>query len=429
MADQVTFIHAADLHLGAPMRGLRALSESWADRVRSAIAEAYGRVVQAALDRQVDFVLIAGDMFDTACASYADYRLFFRGLDRLSEAGIPVFMVTGNHDPYTSWKSEFFNLPEGVFMLSAQKPDFRLVRRDGIPLCLVGGRGYYNQTWPQDLCIADGVTRAAAEEALAAAGQPDAAQAPFAVGMLHCGLHLDSEKAPVSPRQLLGAGMDYWALGHIHLKGLFPSEANPRIGFSGCIQGRDIRETDERGIYCVTLRGRSAPEVEFIPTASIVWQRLDVDVSECESLPAVGERVMRELFHANGRAHCEEMVSRITLTGSTKLHGLLARDDVREDIRESLNDQYPLFFCDALLDATRPVRDEAVLREEGLFPATFLGVADAQADDEEGLLSYVQEEFLNRGVKLPGSVARSMDELARDARLLVLDVLLSEEAS
>lgn len=131
MADQVTFIHAADLHLGAPMRGLRALSPEWAERVRAAIGEAYGRVVQAALDRAVDFVLIAGDMFDTACSSYADYRLFFRGLERLSEAGIPVFMVTGNHDPYTSWQHEFFNLPEGVAMLSAQKPDFRLVRRDG----------------------------------------------------------------------------------------------------------------------------------------------------------------------------------------------------------------------------------------------------------------------------------------------------------
>ena len=67
MADQVTFIHAADLHLGAPMRGLRALSPEWAERVRAAIGEAYGRVVQAALDRAVDFVLIAGDMFDTAC--------------------------------------------------------------------------------------------------------------------------------------------------------------------------------------------------------------------------------------------------------------------------------------------------------------------------------------------------------------------------
>ncbi len=428
MADQVTFIHAADLHLGAPMRGLRALSESWADRVRTAIAEAYGRVVQTAIDRQVDFVLIAGDMFDTACASYADYRLFFRGLERLSQAGIPVFMVTGNHDPFTSWQREFFNLPEGVEMLSAQKPDFRLVRCDGQPLCLVGGRGYYNQTWPRELCIADGVTRQAAEEVLVAAGQPDAADAPFAVGMLHCGLDLDPEKAPVSPRQLLGAGMDYWALGHIHLKGLFPSADNPRIGFSGCIQGRDIRETEERGIYCVTLRKGEVPAVEFVPTASIVWQRMDVDVSGCESLPDVSERVMRELFAANGRARCEEMVSRITLAGTTKLHGLLARPDVREDMRESLNDQYPLFFCDALLDATKPVRDEALLREEGLFPATFLQVADVQASEEDELLSYVQDEFLSRGVKLPGSVARSVDELAAEARSLVLDVLLSEES-
>lgn len=428
MADQVTFIHAADLHLGAPMRGLRALSPEWAERVRAAIGEAYGRVVQAALDRAVDFVLIAGDMFDTACSSYADYRLFFRGLERLSEAGIPVFMVTGNHDPYTSWQHEFFNLPEGVAMLSAQKPDFRLVRRDGRPLCLVGGRGYYNQTWPQEVCIADGVTRAAAEEALVEAGEADAAQAPFGVGMLHCGLHLDPDKAPVAPGRLLAAGMDYWALGHIHLKGLFPSEDDPRIGFSGCIQGRDIRETEERGVYCVTLRTGRPPAVEFVPTASIVWQRLDVDVSGCDSLPAVSDKIMRELFAANGTAQCEEMVSRVTLRGRTALHALLSREDVLEDMRGQLNDQYPLFFCDALVDATEPAMDLQLLADEGLFPATLLSVARALGRDEGAALAYVQDEFLARGVALPGSVARSMDRLADEAERLVLDLLLTEEA-
>lgn len=410
------------------MRGLRALSEEWAERVRTAIGEAYGRVVQAALDRSVDFVLIAGDMFDTACSSYADYRLFFRGLDRLSEAGIPVFMVTGNHDPYTSWQHEFFNLPEGVAMLSAQRPDFRLVRRDGEPLCLVGGRGYYNQTWPQELCIADGVTRAAAEEALAEAGEADAGRAPFAVGMLHCGLHLDPDKAPVAPRQLLAAGMDYWALGHIHLKGLFPSVDDPRIVFSGCIQGRDIRETDERGVYCVTLREGRSPAVEFVPTASIVWQRLDVDVSDCDSLPSVSDKIMRELFAANGTAQCEEMVSRVTLRGRTALHTLLSREDVLDDMRNQLNDQYPLFFCDALVDGTEPMVDRDLLRDEGLFPATLLSVAGALERDGAAALSYVQEEFLGKGVALPGSVARSVDRLSDEAKRLVLDMLLTEEA-
>ena len=83
MAERLTFIHAADLHIGAPFRGLRALSERWASRLVEAIPEAYERVVSAAIDNRVDFVVIAGDIFDTARPSYADYLTFFDG-DRKS---------------------------------------------------------------------------------------------------------------------------------------------------------------------------------------------------------------------------------------------------------------------------------------------------------------------------------------------------------
>ena len=81
-------------------------------------------------------------------ASYADYLTFFDGLSRLDAEGIPVYMCTGNHDPYTTWQRDLFNLPGNVTMFSADKPSFALYRRDGKPVCVLGGRGYYNQTWP-----------------------------------------------------------------------------------------------------------------------------------------------------------------------------------------------------------------------------------------------------------------------------------------
>ena len=217
MSKRVTFIHASDLHLGAPFRGLRALSSKWANRLLSAIPESYDRMVDAAIARDVDFVVVSGDIFDSARPSYGDYLHFFEGLERLGEAGIPVYLITGNHDPYTSWQHDFFSLPPNATMLPGDRPGFALVERDGQPLCLIGGRGYYNQTWPMDECIAEGVTREAAEQALAVQ-HPHAAEAPFAVGLLHTGLNLDPVKAPVDPAVLMHAGMDYWALGHIHMK-------------------------------------------------------------------------------------------------------------------------------------------------------------------------------------------------------------------
>lgn len=425
MPESLTFLHAADLHLGAPFRGLRDVSEGWAERLVRALAESYDRVIEAALSREVDFVVIAGDVFDSSRASYGDYLHFFDGLRRLEEAGIPAYLVTGNHDPYTSWQSSFFSLPGNATMLPADRPGFALFEKDGRPRCIIGGRGYYNQTWPADEDIAAGVTRAAAEAALSP-DHPRAAEAPFAVGVLHTGLNLDPVKAPTDPKALMAAGMDYWACGHIHMRYAHPSFDDPRIVFSGCVQGRDIKETGPRGVYAVTLEKGLPPRLEFVPTASVVWQHLHIDVSDCANLPAVGDKIMRELFRCNGKAHCEEMVARVTLEGATPLHRMLARDDVRADLRKHTNDAYPPFFCDALADATREPRDKGALRDEGLFPAVFLQVSEAQRANPDEEIAFLQEEFLKRTIQLPSEYTRRIDELAADAEDFVLDLLAQD---
>ena len=331
-------------------------------------------------------------------------------------------MCTGNHDPYTTWQRDLFNLPGNVTMFSADKPSFALYRRDGKPVCVLGGRGYYNQTWPGDACIAEGVTRAAANEALG----EDAASAPFGIGVIHTGLDLDPNKAPVAPAKLLRAGFDYWALGHIHRRYAVP-EDNPRLAFSGCIQGRDIKETGPRGAQLVTLSEGAVPQLEFIPTASVVWQRLRVDVSDCTTLPEISDLIIRELFRANGKAHCEEMISRIALTGTTALHEVLSRPDVLEDLRKHVNDSYASFFCDTMVDETQEPRDKQALREEGLFPAVFLRVAETQRSLPEEQISFLQQEFLDRGLQMPSSCAGKVGKLSEQAEDLVLDMLSQGE--
>lgn len=422
MTESVRFIHAADLHIGAPFRGLRALSPRWADRLMEAIPRAWDRVVDAAVRNAVDFVVVAGDIFDTAHASYRDYLRFFQGLGRLEEAGIASYLCTGNHDPYATWQQDFFLLPDHAVMLAADRPSFVLHERDGVPLCVVGGRGYPNKVWSSDENIAAGITREAAVEALG----PRAAEAPFAVGVLHTGLDLDPIKAPTDRRALLRAGFDYWALGHIH-KRWADDEANPQLVFSGCIQGRDIRETGRRGISLVTLEQGAPNRSEFIPTASIVLQQVTVDASGCPTLPALVEKVMRELFAVNGRSSCEEMVTRITLTGASGLHEVLGRPGVLEDVRASINGSYPEFFCDALIDETTHPRDMEALRTEGLFPAVFLRAAEAVRADVDGERAYLQDEFLRRGIALPSAPSGQLDKLAAEARELVLDLLAQEE--
>lgn len=420
MEDKLTFIHAADLHIGAPFRGLRAVSDEWARRLSDAIVAAWDRVVETAVSRRVDFVVVAGDIFDSVRASYRDYLRFFEGLNRLDAEDIPAYLCTGNHDPLSLWQKDFFALPPSATMLAADRPDFALFEREGRPMAIIAGRGYPNKVWSKHEDISAGLTRQAAIEYLG----PRAQEAPFAVGVLHTGLNLDPVKAPTSPERLLQAGFDYWALGHIHRR-FVNDERDPRVVFSGCVQGRDVREVGSRGVYVVELARHTPPHLTFVPTASVVWEQLDVDISDCSNIPSLVKKVMRELFAVNGTVSCEMMISRVTLTGTTELHEVLARPGVLEDVRASLNESYSEFFCDTLTDRTCAPLDQDALRAEGLFPSVFLQTADVFKADIPAQLSYIQEEFLSRNIPLTAALSeKKARALTDEAVQIVLDLLV-----
>lgn len=283
------------------MRGFAALSDEWATRLQTAIPEAYDRVIEAALAREVDFVIIAGDMFDSSYPSYCDYLHFFEGLEKLDAAGIPTYLITGNHDPYTSWARNVGRLPKSAHMLGVGVPTFELYEREDEPLCLIGGRSYYAQAWPVDEEVSAGITRANAIGALSDA-HPNAAEAPFAIGIIHTGLEIDASKAATKEATLLEKDIDYWACGHLHRHLVRPIVDDPRIVFPGCVQGRDIKESGERGCYLVELEEGVSPRIEFIPTASVAFHALDIDVSSCQTLPDVERTVKVELFREDRKS-------------------------------------------------------------------------------------------------------------------------------
>ena len=92
------FIHAADLHVDSPLRGLDRYEGAPVERIRGATRQALENLVELAIEEAVDFVLLAGDVYD---GDWQDFHtgLYFRGqMVRLERAGIAVFIVQGNHD-------------------------------------------------------------------------------------------------------------------------------------------------------------------------------------------------------------------------------------------------------------------------------------------------------------------------------------------
>lgn len=440
MARSIRFIHTADLHLGAPFSGLRTQSPRWASTLLTAIPTAFQRMIDVAITEAVDFVIIAGDIFDSARPSYADFALFMNGLQQLAAADIPVYCCTGNHDPLSSWSAEYGTLPSNTHLFSVETPSFftfikgddgcdrRDDAGDGVrgahnvasasdPIRVVlGGRGYYARSFPQDRDVSEGITWANCCEALPGSYEPD-----FTIGVIHTGLNIDPTRSPVEPRELMRRGLDYWACGHIHQKVLIPSDA-PVIAFSGCPQGRAIQETGDHGILLVTLSDDEPNRVEFIPTAPVVWQRFEVDVSSCETITQIQEKIQAAQFALNARSHAQHMICRVRLIGTTALHAQLT-DQVREDIRHALNDSYDFFFIDAITGATRPPVDRATLEAEGLFPAVFMHTLDGKAASRAATVVELEQEFYQRGLTMPRGLADSLEGAMDEAETIVLDLL------
>ena len=414
----VTFIHAADLHLGAPFKGLRAVSAQWADTMLAAIPAAYNRIIDIAIDHQVDFVLIAGDIFDDTRPSYSDFSLFVSGMERLNEAGIPVYFINGNHDPYTSWNNDFAVLPANTHLLGVDGPEFACFERDGQPLALIGGRSYFNQAWPAGVDVSEGISR---ETAMSHLGK----QAPFMIGLLHTGLDIDPTRSPARTADLLARDVDYWACGHIHQGRLLPSQADPKIAFAGSPQGRGTWETGRHGVLEVTLAEGAPNKAQFIPTAQVEWQRLWLDVSQCGTVAEVQREIVASQFSANAASSCQRMVFRIILEGRSSLHSALT-PQVLGDLRIAINDSYPFFFIDAITNETAALIDKDALRKEGLFPAVFLDAISSFAQNKPHSVSVVESEYTARNLPLPKGLESGMDAACEQAETLVLDLLGKE---
>jgi DNA repair exonuclease SbcCD nuclease subunit len=92
------FLHAADIHLDSPLHGLSRYEGLPVDEIRSATRAAFDNLVQFAIDEAVDFVVIAGDLFDGGWRDMGTGLYFAKAMGRLDQASIPAFLLAGNHD-------------------------------------------------------------------------------------------------------------------------------------------------------------------------------------------------------------------------------------------------------------------------------------------------------------------------------------------
>src|SRR5215510_5265713 len=141
--ESLRFIHAADLHLDSPFRGVGAASSALKAQLQSATLGAFRRVVDHTIECKADFLVVAGDIYDSKDRNLRALVWFRNEMERLAERNIPVFIVHGNHDPLNGWGSGF-QLPSNVVTFGGRTDTESFIRR-GRELAQITGISYMRE--------------------------------------------------------------------------------------------------------------------------------------------------------------------------------------------------------------------------------------------------------------------------------------------
>jgi DNA repair exonuclease SbcCD nuclease subunit len=300
----IRFIHAADIHLDSPLTGLAAYEGAPTELLRTATRAAFSQLVDTALRESVDFVVIAGDLYDGDWRDYNTGLFFCREMGRLRQAGIPVFLLYGNHDA-ESEITQHLRLPDNVRAFSARKAE--TFRVDALKVAL-HGRSFRNAATTENLVL----------------GYPDAVPGWLNIGVLHTALEgnaAHSAYAPCSLAQLEAKGFDYWALGHVHEHAVL--RESPSVVFPGNLQGRHIRECGPRGAVLVTAVDHRI-FVERLLVDVVRWHHLALDASSANTFyDAV--RLAADALQSVLQAHSDgrTVAVRVSFSGRSGAHGAL----------------------------------------------------------------------------------------------------------
>ncbi|MBQ9974062.1 MAG: DNA repair exonuclease [Oscillospiraceae bacterium] len=332
-------IHAADLHLDSPFSGL---SPDRAALRREEQRALLGRLGELATEEQADLVLLAGDLLDTG-------RLYQQTAQALADAlgRIParVFIAPGNHDPYTAASPYAQPIwPDNVHIFTSPIPQAVAIPELG---CTVYGAAFtqeQNDHPPLESFRAEGDG--------------------LKVMVLH-GNAAGANYAPITPAHIARSGLDYLALGHIHMGSGLQRSGSTFWAYPGCPEGRGFDETGDKGVLLIQLDDGQA-NARFVPLAGRRYQILDVDLTHSTDPTAtVSQALSGDTSHD---------IYRIRLTGRYALDSTQLRQ-----LEQALA---PRFWAMEVQDRTRMPQDLWARMQEDSLTGLFLQTMAQQCQQE-----------------------------------------------
>lgn len=303
------FLHTADWQIG--MRAAQ-VGES-AVRVREERLSAARRLVGEARVAGVEFILIAGDVFED---NGVDRVLVQKVADILAEFAGPVYVIPGNHDPLVPgsvWEHPVWAAGH-VHLLAEEKPTeipggvlfpcpIRAKHSGKDPTAWIPPR---EQSEPREL---SGPRRSTG----------------IRIGLAHGtveGIHQEEPDHPIARNAAERAELDYLALGHWHSTAQYAlPDGAVRAVYSGTHEATGFGERDSGNALIVEIaEAGAAPVITSVRTGRLTWTVIEAELREPGDLPRL-------------RAGIEALSDTASTLLEVRVSGLLAAADRDELLR------------------------------------------------------------------------------------------------
>lgn len=353
-----SFIHIADIHLGRAFSNLSAYSfdESVKQIYKNAVESAFNNFINFAVEKNVDFILMAGDTFDNTAQDFKSKLILKEGLKKLDTAGIKVYIICGNHDPICAYNKMTFNFDDHsnikiIGLNTPQYGSFIIKDLNSVPVAMVHAYSYKeNYTNENPLKYFETI-------------RPDEKQL-FNIGLLHCDLDADksSPYIPASTGELQALNYDYWALGHIHV----PSPAH-NIAYSGTIQGRNSKETGAHGFKYIIVENNSIIQNSFVPADIIRFENIDINLSDTNDTTNAYEKIHQTITDFTQTELCQTCrlsLLKLNLNGNISFYSEVTQDfykTISERIKQDFNNSV---YISDIINNTRPKINDEILNED-----------------------------------------------------------------
>lgn len=278
---KLRFIHAADLHLDSPFTGLSDVPTDLFEEIRQSTFNSFDKLIKRAIEEEVDFILLVGDLFDNEKQSLKAQVHLKNAFLKLAKHQIMVFLSYGNHD-YLSGNTYPIEYPENVKQFKSEEVTRIPYFKNNRHIADIHGFSYLNQSLTEGKISEYKIEN----------------KNIFNIGMLHGALEGERAHSPYAPfslAEIKSSRMDYWALGHVHERRII--NQTPRAIYPGNIQGRHKNEQGSRGSYLIELEKNRLVE-QFIPLHSIMFKTVNLVIKAHHTIhdiqPLILQKVMNQ---------------------------------------------------------------------------------------------------------------------------------------